>query len=336
MSREDSEKTSSIRSEIRRLSSLVSGDDVERCVLGVGLLERLAERARVGEVGRFSPRGLRLFGPRGLLGLPFRLAFRPRLSGWEHLPAEGAYLIVVNHSGGGGADVAVLAALWAERFAGEHQLAAMAHPLAFYCPGIAMLVRDLGAIPSSYPRALETLRAGIPLLVFPGGDYEAFRPVWQAGRVDFNRRQGFLRLAREAGVPIVPLGLRGAAYTNPVLWRSKLMAWLLVLPRVLGLKRFPLTLSGALGVALLLTVVGPHWGFGLAGALSWAWLLLPTNVLIPWIPWTVRGAIGAPLDQERLFGSEGERALEDAHEEVRQAVQDLVSGEPPLSALESG
>jgi 1-acyl-sn-glycerol-3-phosphate acyltransferase len=291
-------------------------------------LNGLAERARLGEVGRFAPWIQRTMGQGGLLGGTFRLLFRPRLSGWENLPESGAYLIVVNHSGGGGADVAVLAALWAERFGGEHRLAAMAHPLAFYCPGIASLVRGLGAIPSSYAHALEALRAGTPVLVFPGGDHEAFRPVWQSKRVDFNGRQGFLRLAREAGVPIVPLGLRDASLTNPILWRSRLLAWLLLFPRLLGLKRFPLTLSGALGAALLSAAIGPHWGPVPALLASWVWLMLPTTVLGPWVPWTVSGAIGAPLAAEALFGAEGARPLEEAHEEVRAAVQSLVTPEP--------
>lgn len=285
-------------------------------------LDGLAERARLGEVGRFAPWIQRTLDRGGLLGGLFRLMFRPRLSGWENLPQEGPYLIVVNHSGGGGADVAVLAALWAERFGGEHHLAAMAHPLAFYCPGVASLVRGLGAIPSSYDHALKALQGGVPVLVFPGGDHEAFRPVWQNRRVDFNGRQGFLRLAREAQAPVVPLGLRNASLTNPILWRSKLLAWLLVFPRLLGLKRFPLTLSGVLGAALLATGLGLHWGPLPATLAAWAWILFPVTVLGPWIPWTVTGAIGRPLSPAELFESPEDLAR--AHERVRSAVAALV------------
>lgn len=287
----------------------------------MGLLDTLSRRARLGEVGRFAPWIARTLGRGGVLGGLFRLMFRPSLEGWERLPEAGPYLIVVNHSGGGGADVAVLATLWAERFGGEHRLAAMAHPLAFHCPGIATLVRGLGAVPSSYAHALEALQGGTPVLVFPGGDHEAFRPIWQAGRVDFGGRQGFLRLAREAQVPIVPLRLFGASFTNPILWRSKLLAWLLVLPRALGLKRFPLTLSGALGATLLLTLVGPRWGYPLAGGLACLWIAFPWTILGPWIPWTVRGAIGEPLEPAQLFGAEGERPLEEAYREVSEALR---------------
>jgi 1-acyl-sn-glycerol-3-phosphate acyltransferase len=55
------------------------------------------------------------------------------------------------------------------------------------------------------------------VLIFPGGDHEAFRPVWQAYRVDMANRKGFLRIARRAWVPIVPLGIRGSQFALPIL-----------------------------------------------------------------------------------------------------------------------
>ena len=188
------------------------------------ILGWFARRAKVGEAGVFSARAIRLFGQGGWLGGGVRLFFRARFEGWERIVEPAPCLIVVNHSGGGGGDVAVLATQWAETFAREHTLAAMAHPLTFMVPGVARLVRSFGAIPSAYEVALETLRGGTSVLVFPGGDHEAFRPLWEARRVDFNGRQGFLRLAREAEVPILPVGLRGTHYTVPILWRSRALA----------------------------------------------------------------------------------------------------------------
>ncbi|MBL4844699.1 MAG: 1-acyl-sn-glycerol-3-phosphate acyltransferase [Planctomycetes bacterium] len=290
----------------------------------MAILDWLARTARTGELGTFSPRALRWLGPGGWLGGIFRLAFRPAVTDWEHLPERGPFLVVANHSGGGGADVATLATHWAETFGSERTLAALAHPLAFHCPGAAALLREFGAIPSSYERAIEALRAGVPVLVFPGGDHEAFRPIWQAYRVDFNRRQGFLRLAREAWIPIVPLGLRGSHFTVPILWRSKVLPWVQVLPRLLGLKRFPLTLAAIVGSTSILALAGPAWGYPLAGFLAWAWLSSPTNVLLPQIPWKVSVEVGAPIPPDVLFGPDRERSLDDAYDQVLAAVQALV------------
>ena len=50
--------------------------------------------------------------------------------------------------------------------------------------------------------------SGAALLVYPGGDYEVHRPdAGSPRRVDFGGRKGFLRLALEHDVPIVPGGV---------------------------------------------------------------------------------------------------------------------------------
>src|SRR5688500_13886930 len=127
----------------------------------------------------------------------------------------------------------------------------MVHPLSFR--GRRGLMEKVGAIPSTYPAAEAALKAGTPVLVFPGGDHEAMRPVWQANRVDFAGRQGFLKIARAANVPIVPLGIRGSHFTAPVVYRGgKLLPRLLVLPYLLGFrKRYPLALSAVIVAAVM-------------------------------------------------------------------------------------
>ena len=50
----------------------------------------------------------------------------------------------------------------------------------------------LGAIPSTYDAALGALSQGVPVLVFPGGDIDATRPVWRARRVDFGGSTAYI------------------------------------------------------------------------------------------------------------------------------------------------
>jgi 1-acyl-sn-glycerol-3-phosphate acyltransferase len=214
---------------------------------------------------------------------------RARIEGLERLPTERPFLLVANHSGVFGlAELVCLAALWFGRFGVSRPLAAVAHHLGFRLPGLRHLHRLLGSVPSIAPAMRAALASGVPLLIFPGGDHEAFRPIWQANRVDFGGRTGFARLALEAGVPIYPLAIVGSAWTAPVVWRS---TWLLprlwLLPHLAGVKRWPLTLAGLLGaIALVAWLPGP-WS-ALAAVF---WLASPLS-MAPWLPVRLRFVVG--------------------------------------------
>ena len=71
-------------------------------------------------------------------------------------------------------------------------------------PGLGSL-RKFGTVAASPENARKALESGAALLVYPGGDYEVHRPSWKRNRVDFDRRKGFIRLALEQDVPIVPV-----------------------------------------------------------------------------------------------------------------------------------
>ncbi|MGM0577946.1 MAG: 1-acyl-sn-glycerol-3-phosphate acyltransferase [Myxococcota bacterium] len=252
-----------------------------------------------------------------------RAAFRPTLEGTERLPEDGPYLLVGNHSAGLGiAELTSFVALYAERFGGERPLAAFAHPIGFRFPPMAALHRALGSVPSTYEAAEETLAEGVPLLVFPGGDHETLRPVWQAHRVDFGGRRGFLRIARKMGVPVVPMGIRGSHFTAPILLRSRALAWVLVIPRLAGIKRWGVSLLGAAGAATIAVTPLPGWA---RAGLVWLWLASPVQFL-PVVPWTIRFRIGEPLSPDILFDPEDED-LSEALARVEAAVQDLVDRE---------
>lgn len=257
-----------------------------------------------------------------------RALFRPTIRGLEHLPARGPYLLVANHSAGLGlAELSSFAALYLREVGPERPLAGFAHPRAFGMWPTSVIHPALGVVPSTYAAAEATLAMGVPLLVLPGGDHETMRPITQADRVDLGGRVGFLRIARRAGVPIVPLGIRGSHYTAPILWRSKLLATLLVLPRwVFGVKRWGLSLLavlGAVGLAMLPLSVP------LRLVLMWLWLGSPL-VFLPIVPWRVRFAVGAPLDltwSERPEAEDAEvaRALPQVQAELQRLVDGLAN-----------
>lgn len=275
--------------------------------------------------GHVTPGARRLIGR--VVAPWVRLCFRPTLAGLEHLPTEGPYLLVANHSAGLAiAEICSLMVLWQAQAGPERPLAGFAHPLGLRLWPASAVLGSVGAVPSTYEAARDALAAGVPLLVFPGGDHEAMRPVWEAHRVDFGGRRGFLRIAREMNVPIVPLGVRGSHFTAPILWRSRhLLPWALLLPRLLGIKRWPLTAFGIAGLLGLLLGPGAAWSLPaqvLAGA---AWLTSPL-VFLPVVPATIRFRLGPPLSPEALFErDDGDASLDGALSRVESAVQALVT-----------
>jgi len=85
--------------------------------------------------------------------------------------------------------------------------------------------------------------SGAALLVYPGGDYEVHRPSWQSAKVDFGGRKGFIRLALDKDVPIVPVVSVGGQETALFLTRGEGLAKLLRLDKMFRLKVLPISLA---------------------------------------------------------------------------------------------
>jgi 1-acyl-sn-glycerol-3-phosphate acyltransferase len=81
------------------------------------------------------------------------------------------------------------------------------------------------------------------VLVYPGGDWEVHRPSWDAGKVDFAGRKGFIKTALENDAPIVPLVAAGGQETAVFLSRGDRLASALRLDKLFRLKVLPVSLS---------------------------------------------------------------------------------------------
>src|SRR5437764_11601217 len=139
--------------------------------------------------------------------------FRADVQGLENIPAEGPVLLVGNHSGGNMTpDTLVFTLAFNTYFGVERRFYQLAHNLVLAMPQLAMLPKygTVAASPENSRKALET---GAALLVYPGGDYEVHRPSWESARVDFNGRKGYIRLALEHDLPMVPLVALGGQET---------------------------------------------------------------------------------------------------------------------------
>ena len=169
--------------------------------------------------------------------------FRADVRGLERIPAEGPVLLVGNHSGGNMTpDTLAFTLAFSTYFGVERRFFQLAHNLVVSMPWLGML-RKYGTVAASPENAERALETGAALLVYPGGDIEVHRPSWEANRIHFGGRKGWIRQALEHDVPIVPIVSIGGQETALFLTRGEGLARLLRLDAMFRLKVLPVSLS---------------------------------------------------------------------------------------------
>jgi 1-acyl-sn-glycerol-3-phosphate acyltransferase len=221
-----------------------------------------------GDLGCYDPSYVQKNAPRWkrLLHSYFRVA----VHGLANLP-RGPFVAVGNHSGG----VLIpdtLCWLSAYHSAGVYPpLLTLAHDAMFsaYPAAVARWAARFGAIRADHQLALQALRQGYAIQVYPGGDHDACRSFFRRHEIVFAGRRGYVELAQQAGVPIVPIASVGAHEALLVLWEGRPLARWLGWARRRRLKSFPVTLSVPWGL----------WAGPLPG-----YLPLPTKIELEVLP----------------------------------------------------
>ncbi|MDT7763234.1 MAG: hypothetical protein QOC63_2654 [Mycobacterium sp.] len=220
---------------------------------------------------------------------------RPVIKGWHraevrglaNFPPGGA-LVVANHSGGLIAiDVPVFATDFYATFGYGRPVYTLSHDLLFARPTGDFLKRT-GFIPASHHNADEALRAGGVVMVFPGGDYDVYRPTMSANKIDFDGRTGYVRAALNAGVPIVPSVSIGGQENQLFLSRGEWLAKATRLDRLMRTKILPISFGFPFGLSMVLPVNLP----------------LPTKIVTHVLP---------PIDVVAEFGEDPDISEVDAH-----------------------
>jgi 1-acyl-sn-glycerol-3-phosphate acyltransferase len=177
--------------------------------------------------------------------------FRAEVRGLDSIPKAGGALVVSNHSGGMFTpDVLIFAPAFYDKFGYDRPLYTLAH-YGVFIANIGDWLRRAGVIEASRENAAKALREGAVVLVFPGGDYDAYRPTFTENVVDFGGRTGYVRTAIEAGVPIVPMVSIGAQESQLFLARGDSIA------RRLGLKKarieiLPISIGFPFGLSVVM------------------------------------------------------------------------------------
>lgn len=176
-----------------------------------------------------------------------------RVEGIEHIEsvAREPALFVSNHNGGiTGPDVlCTLGTLW-ETLGPSSPLYALAHDFAMrQLTPFGRLIQKFGAIRAHPENASRALASGAKVLVYPGGDIEAYRHFRRRHEIVLGDRTGFVRVAQRAGAPIVPIVAHGAHRSALIVHDGEGIARLFDLHRRARVKRFPIALALPWGVA---------------------------------------------------------------------------------------
>lgn len=167
---------------------------------------------------------------------------RASVDGLEHIP-RGRALLVGNHSGGTmSPDMFALMLAWWRHSGVEVPAYGLAHDLGFQVPGLGWLMRKVGAVKASQANAVELLRRDAKVLVYPGGDIDAFRPWSRRNEIVFGERVGFIRVALRTGSPIVPVVAAGSHDALRILTDGRAIAHGLGLKRFARIEVFPIAL----------------------------------------------------------------------------------------------
>jgi 1-acyl-sn-glycerol-3-phosphate acyltransferase len=226
------------------------------------------------------------------------LYFRGEVRGLGNIPEHGPVLLVGNHSGGNlTPDTTVFSVAFSAYFGVERPFHQLAHNLVMSMPGLGFL-RKFGTVAASPENARTALRSGAAVLVYPGGDHEVHRPSWQSGRIDFANRKGYVRLALDEDVPIVPVVAIGGQETALFLSHGEWLSRLLMLDKLFRLKVLPISIAAP-------------WGLNVGDMLGH--LPLPAKITVEVLP---------PIHLREEFGDEAK--LDDIHAHVTRLMQETL------------
>jgi 1-acyl-sn-glycerol-3-phosphate acyltransferase len=175
----------------------------------------------------------------------YRHWWRVEVRGLEHVPDEGAALVVGNHAGTLPFDAMMVTLALLDEHPARRSLRVLAADLAFNLPVVAPLARKSGNTLACSEDAERLLQAGELVGVFPEGYKGLGKPFRERYRLQRFGRGGFVEVALRTGAPIVPVAVVGSEEIYPMVVNLRRVA------RLLGFPYFPVTptfpLLGPLG-----------------------------------------------------------------------------------------
>lgn len=216
---------------------------------------------------------------------------RVEMAGLKNLPTEGPALLVANHAGALPLDALMIKFGIRKKHSAHRDVRCLLEDIYMRAPYLSPILTSLGMVRAHRENATRLLSTGHLVGVFPEGHRGALKSYKKRYQLQRFGRGGFVKLAYEADVPIIPCAIIGSEESYPMINN---MQWF---TRRLGLNMLPVTLT--------FPALGPL-GF----------LPLPAK-------WTIR--FEAPIDTHEFIDStEDDIAVHRLKEQVRSKIQWMI------------
>lgn len=213
----------------------LSGEDVEQRIAQVlaFVRRRIEGDYRVDDFGYDEDFTENVILP--MLRPVYRHWFRVEVRGAENIPAEGAALIVANHSGTVAIDGLMTTVAIHDETPTHRVMRALGANLVFDTPVLGTWARRGGATLATNADADRLLGKGELVGVFPEGFKGVGKPFKERYKLQRFGRGGFVSSALKAEVPIIPCSIVGAEEIAPIIGNMGLVA------RLVGAPYMPIT-----------------------------------------------------------------------------------------------
>ena len=169
----------------------------------------------------------------------YRYWFRVQTRGVENIPAEGAALLVANHSGTIPVDSLMTQVAVHDEHPSHRHLRMLGADLVFRLPVVADVARKSGTTLACNEDTERLLGAGELVGVWPEGFKGVGKPFAERYKLQRFGRGGFVSAAIRAGAPIIPCSIVGAEEIYPLIGHAEPLARLLGLPYIPITPTFP-------------------------------------------------------------------------------------------------
>ena len=214
-----------------------------------GMIQTVLEwRRGEGGPGQYNETLLRLQEP--LWDRLCRYYFRLEVDGFDRLPDSPCLLVGVHSGAALTMDAWTLLYAWWREFGPDRFLHGTAHDVLMAAPVLGDYFRQMGVLPASRDAVGEALDDGYDVIVWPGGEKDSMRHWRKRDTAVLGGRTGFVRMALEHQVPIVPVATVGGHDTVFVVSEGRWITRLGGIGKRLRAAKAPIVLGPPFGVAL--------------------------------------------------------------------------------------